>query len=232
MTAPHGGNARRAVFYRGHRPALRGYLHLFAFWYFLGTGTTLTVLAFARTGLSALSVATMVYALCLAGMLAVSAMYHRFPWRTEGAVQWWRRADHAMIAIFIAGTYGPVFLGADGPGNRAPILVSCWVLALVAVGLNLLWIDHPRWLSVAVYLCLGWTAAFGMGILTSGLTGAELALILVGGAVYSIGALGYALKWPTIDRNWFGFHEVFHAGTIVAAGLHHLAIWMIVLGVD
>ncbi|MGN0096900.1 MAG: hemolysin III family protein [Corynebacterium sp.] len=223
-------SARRTVFYRGPRPVLRGYLHLFAFWFFLGTGTSLTVLAFSNTGFSTLAVSTAVYALCLAGMLGVSALYHRVPWKSEGSVQWWRRADHAMIAIFIAGTYGPVFIGADAPGNRTPILVLCWVTALAAVAVNILWINHPRWLSVSIYLCLGWIALLGMKILWAGLTVPELVLIITGGAIYSLGALVYALKWPTISEHWFGFHEVFHAGTIIAAGLHHIAIWMIVLG--
>ncbi|WP_202616710.1 PAQR family membrane homeostasis protein TrhA [Corynebacterium neomassiliense] len=222
--------AKRPVFNRGPRPALRGYLHLFAFWYFLGTGTGLSVVALTGRGDTDLSVATVVYSLCLAGMLAVSATYHRFPLRSESSVQGWRRADHSMIAVFIAGTYGPVFIGADAPGDKAPIFIVCWSLALVAVAMNIFWIDHPRWLSVAVYLGLGWVAVFGMDMLTAGLSTTELVLILVGGFIYSAGALCYALKWPNISEKWFGFHEMFHAGTIVAAGLHHIAIWMIVLG--
>lgn len=217
------------IFYRGPRPALRGYLHLFAFWYFLGTGTALILLAVVNTGVSSFSVATAVYALCLAGMLGVSAMYHRFPWKSEGAVQAWRRADHSMISVFIASTYGPLFVGADAPGNTATILIVCWSLATLAVGVNIFWISHPRWLSVSIYLGLGWISLFGMDTLVDGLSPLVIILVAVGGVIYSIAAVGYALKWPTISERWFGFHEVFHAGTIIAAGLHHVAIWMIVV---
>ena len=92
----------RPVFDRGPRPYMRGRLHTAAAWYFGGMGTALTIVALAKFGFSWMSLTTALYALCLAGMLSVSALYHRVPWRSAAAVNSWRRADHAMIAIFIA----------------------------------------------------------------------------------------------------------------------------------
>lgn len=230
MTTDPGTPTRRTVFYRGPRPVLRGYLHLFAFWFFLGTGTSLTVLAFATTGFSWLAVATAVYALCLAGMLGVSALYHRVPWKSEGSVQGWRRADHSMIAIFIAGTYGPIAVFAfDSWSDGLWILPVCWVLAIGAVAMNIFWIGHPRWLDVVVYLALGWLAVLKLGGFVESIPVVPGILIVVGGLVYSAGAVVYGRQRPNPSVRWFGFHEVFHAATIVAGGLHHIAIWILVL---
>lgn len=216
------------VFDRGPRPQLRGHLHSEAAWFFGGSGSALVAFAAATSRASWLTFAVVIYSVCLVGMLATSATYHRFPWRSERAVVAWRRADHAAIAVFIAGTYTPVFIGATDSPQRFIILIVCWCAALLAVALNVVWIDHPRWLSVTVYMVLGWIAVFDLGGLIDGLTVPAMVLILVGGAIYSLGALGYALKWPNPSERWFGFHEVFHAATIVAAGLHHIAIWIIV----
>ncbi|RIX36107.1 Hly III family transporter [Corynebacterium falsenii] len=208
---------------------MRGRLHANAAWYFGGTSTALVVAAAGLHGISPLTFATAVYAALLVCMLSVSALYHRFPWRTEGAVAGWRRADHSMIALFIAGTYGPVIIGANTDARSWIVLGVAWVAALAAVALNILWITHPRWLSVSVYLILGWTALADLGNLSRGLGPAVLVLIIIGGIIYTAGAVAYALKWPNISVRWFGFHEVFHAATILAAGFHHIAIWLIVL---
>ncbi|HIW95601.1 MAG TPA: hemolysin III family protein [Candidatus Corynebacterium gallistercoris] len=221
---------RRRAFDRGPRPLLRGHLHANAAWYFGGTSTALVVSAFALAGIGWLSLATTIYALLLVAMLSVSALYHRFPWRSEAAVAAWRRADHAMIALFIAGTYGPVLLGASTSAHTLFTLGVAWVAAIAAVILNIVWITHPRWMSVSIYLLLGWIGLADITSLATRLSTATLILILSGGAVYTAGAISYALKRPNFSERWFGFHEVFHAATIIAAGIHHVAVWLTVLG--
>lgn len=217
----------RPVVDRGDRPRLRGHLHSEAAWYFAGVGTTQVCVTAALSGVSALTAATAVYVACLIGLFTVSALYHRYPWRSDRAVDLWRRADHSMIAVFIAGTYGPVFIGAGDADVW--LLGACWVTALATVAVNLWWADHPRWVSVSLYLLLGWLAVFHLGDLRAGLSTPELTLILTGGVVYTLGAIGYGIRRPVLDRRWFGFHEVFHAATIVAAALHNIAIWLIIV---
>ncbi|WP_353887122.1 hemolysin III family protein [uncultured Corynebacterium sp.] len=230
---------RHQIFDRGPRPALRGRLHTAAAWYFAGTSTALTVVAIILDGYGMMSLVTAVYSVCLVGMLATSALYHRAPWRSEATVQGWRRADHVMIAVFIAGTYGPVTVGAFGSewfhnagwgySGGLWIVALSWVAAAVAAALNIIWLHHPRGLSTSVYLMLGSLAIvaplgffYGIGLAASILIG-------VGGLVYTLGSLVYAARWPNPSERWFGFHEVFHATTIIAAALHHIAIWLIVL---
>ncbi|WP_225723431.1 MULTISPECIES: hemolysin III family protein [Corynebacterium] len=231
--------APRPVVDRGPRPFMRGRLHSAAAWYFGGASTALSAVTFAYNGLSWLSFVTVLYSFCLVGMLLVSAVYHRAPWRSTTAVNVWRRADHAMIAVFIAGTYGPVTVAAYGDRFWAIdgflswggtwILGVSWVAALAAVILNVVWINHARWLDAAVYLSLGWLAAIAALGYYQALGVAVSALFVAGGLVYSVGAIIYAKRWPNPSERWFGFHEVFHAATIIAALLHHIGIWLLIL---
>lgn len=220
----------RTRYDRGPRPYFRGILHASAVWYFAGTGSALTVASLILHGASALTAVTALYALCLVGMLGVSALYHRAPWRSESAVRGWRRADHSMIAVFIAGTYGPVVMATfDTLADGRWILIACWAATVAAVAVNVFWIGHPRWLDVAIYLSLGSLIVFKIGDFAQSVPGAVGWLIALGGLIYIIGAASYGLKRPNFSERWFGFHEFFHATTVVAAGIHHVAIWLIVL---
>lgn len=229
----------RPIFDRGPRPFMRGRLHSAAAWYFGGSATALTAVAAYSTGMSWMLVVTALYSLALVGMLLVSAIYHRAPWRSEKAVNGWRRADHATIAVFIAATYGPVTIAVYGSHfwvnegflawGGGWILVISWIAAIGAVILNVAWIDHPRWLDACVYIALGWVALWAVRGFYDGLGIAVSLLILIGGVIYTVGAVIYAKKWPNPSERWFGFHEVFHAATIVAALLHHIAIWILIL---
>ncbi len=224
-------HARSTVPYdRGPRPILRGRLHEIAAIYFAGTCTALVATTAALHNSATFITAIVLYSVCLLGMLAVSALYHRVPWHTKRAVDIWRRADHSMIAIFIAGTYAPVAVYAfDSMGDGLWILPTAWVAAGGAVGINLLWPNHPRWVDVVIYLVLGWLVVVKATALVVLVPLAALVLIIVGGVIYSLGAIVYGVQRPNPSERWFGFHEVFHASTIVAAALHHIAIWLLVV---
>lgn len=212
---------------RGRRPTLRGMIHVVAAIMALVAGAVLTTFGWMTLGwLEALGVTT--YAVGLLALFLVSALYHRGPWRHMRTVNWWRRADHATIAVFIASTYTPLCLIVLSPTAASWLLGTVWAGAVAAVVLNMVWINHPRWLAVLVYLVLGWAvvpalpAFFHQSV-------AVVVLLAVGGVVYSLGAIGYALRWPGREARYFGYHEFFHAATVVAAVVHHVAIWMVVV---
>ncbi|WP_291314526.1 PAQR family membrane homeostasis protein TrhA [Corynebacterium sp. UBA2622] len=221
--APH-----RPRFDRGPRPLLRGILHERSTWAFIGSSIPLIAVTAHLHGAATVTWMTALYTLCLIGSMGVSALYHLGPWRSESSVLMWRRADHAMIAVFIAGTYGPVAVTALPPGRSTLLLGLCWAGALFAVLLNVVWVHHPRWLGVSVYLILGWLVIWEIPDLWAGVGPAVTLLLGAGGLVYTLGALVYALKWPNPSLRVFGFHEVFHAATIIAAVLHQVAIWLTV----
>ncbi len=109
------------------------------------------------------------------------------------------------------------------------MLPVCWVAAIAAVALNVFWIGHPRWVDVVVYLVLGWVALLRLPGFVDVFPAVAGILVLIGGLVYTAGAVVYGRKSPNPSDRWFGFHEVFHAATIVAAALHHVAIWLLIL---
>jgi hemolysin III len=138
------------------------------------------------------------------------------------------RLDHSMINVLIAGTYTP-FGVLSVPGAIAtPLLTVVWSGALANIVMHLVWLDAPKWLSALLYVTLGWVGIAALPTLvdTSGWT--PTALLLTGGVLYSAGALVYMLRRPDPIPSVFGYHEVFHALVVMAAGVHFVAVAMIV----
>jgi hemolysin III len=206
-------------------PRLRGVLHLYAFAAAVVAGTVLVVLADGFRE----RFAVWVYAVALAAMLGASALYHRFPWQSTAARLRARRLDHAMIFVFIAGTYTSFALVAFTGTARAVGLLTVWAGAALGILLNLVWIDAPRWLSAVAYLAVGWVGLILIPQLFPALGVAAAVLVIVGGALYSIGALTYASAWPNPFPTTFGFHEVFHLLVVAAAAAQFVALSLVVL---
>lgn len=207
------------------RPRLRGVSHLCAVVVAAVAGIVLAVRA--DGGLETLS--AWIYGAALVTMFGASAVYHRFPWRSAVARAWARRVDHAAIFVFIAGTYTPfAVLAFTGP-VRWIVLISVWLGAVGGLALNLLWLHGPRWVSVACYLAVGWVGVLAVPQLFGSVGVAGALLVVAGGALYSIGAVVYAIERPNPSPAWFGFHEVFHALVVAAAVLQFIAVALVVL---
>ncbi|WP_112228824.1 PAQR family membrane homeostasis protein TrhA [Lentzea atacamensis] len=209
----------------GLRPRLRGWLHLWSFIVSVATGATLIALAASTvSGLAAL--ATSVYGATVLGLFGVSALYHRVTWKSDRVRTWMKRLDHSMIFVFIAGTYTPFALLAMDQETGRVVLAIVWTGAILGVTLKLAWPHAPRWLGVPIYIALGWVAVFVLPELLHHAGVAALVLLLVGGALYTAGAVFYATRWPNPWPQVFGYHEFFHAATVVAAICHYIAIWL------
>jgi hemolysin III len=206
-------------------PRLRGVFHQYAFFAAVAAGVVLVVLA---DGLLE-RFAVWVYATALAVMFGASALYHRFPWRSAAARLRARRLDHATIFIFIAGTYTPFALLAFSGTTQVVVLVSVWAGALLGLALELAWIESPRWISAFAYLAVGWVGVMAAPQLFPALGVAAAVLVIVGAALYTLGALAYATTWPNPFPATFGFHEVFHVLVVVAAVTQFVAVSLLVL---
>lgn len=218
----------RRVLDRGPRPVTRGWFHFFAAVLSIVGGSVLSTVAWMTLPWwQALGVT--VYAVGVVLLFGVSAAYHLGPWRHRRTVQWWRRADHATIAVFIAATYTPLCLIILSPTQATWMLSAAWTGALIGVVLNLVWMRHPRWLGVAVYLVLGWLIVPLIPELWNSAGPAVVWLLFAGGLIYSAGALMYGFRWPGRDARVIGYHEHFHTATIVAAAVHQVAVWMVVV---
>lgn len=204
------------------KPLLRGVLHEAAAWYALGAGSVLVATASSARA----AIAAAIYSLSLVLLFAVSAIYHRVHWTAARTRAWMRRADHASIFVLIAGTYTPVALLGIGGEDGRRLLIAIWIGAAVGVTLSLAWVTAPKALIAALAVAVGWmiTPYFAE---VKRFLGAHVWLILAGGIAYTVGAVVYALKRPDPWPRVFGYHEVFHALTLVGALLHFATIVMI-----
>jgi hemolysin III len=207
------------------KPRLRGVLHQWAFFVSVVGGVVLVVAAPAGRA----TLATAIYAVSIAALFGVSALYHRITWTSPDARRWMRRLDHTMIFFLIAGTYTPFcLLVLDGTLATA-ILCAVWGGALAGIVLNLVWIDSPKWVTAVVYVSVGWVAIIAFPKLTSELGVMAIVLLGLGGLFYTLGAVVYARKKPDPSPAVFGYHEIFHALVIVAAALQYAVIAFYVL---
>ena len=214
-------DAARGVDYP--RPRLRGVLHQVSFAVSLVVGPLLLTAAHGTPA----KVAAGVYAASVTGMFTASALYHRINWQ-EPARRRMQRLDHAMIFILIAGTYTPVLLRMPKPYDIVGLYVV-WGLALVGLAGHLCWLNAPERLIGSIYLGLGWLAVPALPLLLHHIATAGLVLIVVGGMLYTLGAIGYHRRWPNPAPYVFGFHEVFHTFVCAAVTCHYLAIAIFVL---
>src|SRR5919107_1031800 len=200
-------------------PRLRGLLHAHAAWVAGAASIVLVVLA----PTAAARVAALIYGTGLIALFSFSALYHRWPgdprWKP-----WLRRLDHSTIYVFIAASYTPVGLLVLHGTVQTVVLASVWAGAALGVALSLAWISAPRWLQAVTYLALGWVAVVALPQLAERVGIAPFVLLAVGGGLYSLGAVVYALRRPNLWPRTFGFHEVFHALVIAAAVVHFIAM--------
>ncbi len=198
---------------------LRGWFHLVSFVVILVAGPLLVVHGHTPGQRAVLSV----YVVSLAALFGVSAAFHRIRWSPVGRRRM-RRVDHATIFFAIAGTYTAVAgLAVHG---WAQVLVLClvWFGGAIGVAVRQVWLDAPKWAIAVPYVVAGWSALAIIPQLLRGVGGAGFGLILAGGACYTAGAICYARKAPNPVPGVFGYHEVFHALTVVGAALHFAAV--------
>jgi hemolysin III len=208
------------------KPRLRGWLHAYAATISIASGATLVAVAATMRGGRA-GISTAVYAATVTLLFGTSALYHRLNWSPRGhAIM--RRLDHSMIFVFIAGTYTPIAALTLPHRTAIVVLVAVWIGAIFGVGLQTAWPTAPRWLAVPCYIALGWVAVFVMPELLHNAGVAAMVLVMAGGIIYTIGGIVYGLKKPNPVPGVFGFHEVFHACTLIAAICHYVAIWLAV----
>ena len=208
-------------------PTLRGALHQWAAVLALGGGAALV--AHARRGRTRLAAG--VFAGSLVTQLAVSGAYHRRNWGRRGK-RIMRRLDHAAIFVLIAGTYTPVCLLALDPETGDALLARVWTGAGVGIVLSLAWPGAPRLLRAALYVALGWILLPRFREAARGLGPDRLALVALGGALYTVGAGVYVARRPDPVPGVFGFHELFHAFTLGAAAAHFAAVAALVRDAD
>ena len=202
------------------KPRLRGVSHMYGALVSVPLGVALVIAA--PNGKATL--AALIYAFAVTGLLTTSATYHCVDWRRPRARAWMRRLDHSMIFVLIAGTYTPFsLLVLDGP-LATGVLIAVWAGAFGGIVLNLVWTTAPKWLTATVYVSLAWVAVIAMPELAARLGAIGVSLLLGGGLLYTVGALIYATERPNPRPAVFGYHEIFHALVLAAAAAHFAVV--------
>lgn len=205
------------------KPKLRGVFHEMGFYAALALAIPLVVTASpGRARISAI-----VFSTCVALCFGVSALYHRPTW-SPNVRSWLARLDHAGVYLLIAGTYTPFGLLVLSPDWAIPVLAVVWAGVAAAITLKLCWPKVPKRVSAAIGVCLGWVGVVAISQLLK-LPSAGLALVLIGGVLYTLGAITYARKRPNPSPRILGYHEVFHLFTLAAASCQYAAIAFYVL---
>lgn len=211
---------RRPVLPTGEpKPRFRGVSHLYGFWVALALGAFLVVVApdWEAKTLSA------VYSLCAAAMLGASALLHRGSW-SESQDRHLRRLDHSCIFLMIAGTYTPItWYGLHGL-MRWLVLGVVWGGTVLGIAIEWATVRLPRGYVTSVYLVVGWTAVIALPWLWHSLGVLPFFGVVLGGVLYTIGALVYGRKKPDPAPDTFGYHEIFHAFVLAAATVHYCVI--------
>jgi hemolysin III len=205
------------------KPSWRGWIHAGTFPLAIAAGIVLIVLADG----AAAKISSAIFMASSLLLFGVSAVYHRFNWSPKVKAVF-RRLDHSNIFLLIAGTYTPLAVNALGFPQNVILLSVIWGGALVGILSRIFWLGAPRWSYVVLYIALGWAAVVYMGDIFAA-NPLTMALVLVGGVSYTVGALFYAFKRPNPVPGVFGFHELFHTCTVIAFLCHWTGILLLVM---
>ena len=198
-------------------------MHQIAFFASIPAG--LALVAFA--GGAEARVAAAIFAACLSGLYGVSALYHRRNWSARAA-RVMRHLDHSMIFVFIAASYTPITLLALRPAWGIALLAMAWSGAALGVLITVLRLERWKGVGFALYLVLGWLALFAFPQLARSLSAVEMALLVTGGVLYTVGAVVLARNRPDPRPLVFGYHEIWHSFVVGASSCHFTLVLLLV----
>ena len=174
-----------------------------------------------------LFVSTIIFGASMILLYFTSGIYHAISAKKEKLVLYMRKLDHSMIYVLIAGSYSPFCLYVLPRKTGIPVFVILWLIAIVGILMKILWINMPRILSSALYIGMGWVAIFVIKDLYINLVGPAFFLLVVGGLLYTIGGVIYAIKRPNI-KNW-NFHDIFHIFIMLGSLAHFLLVFLFLI---
>ncbi|WP_078595951.1 PAQR family membrane homeostasis protein TrhA [Evansella clarkii] len=210
------------------REPINGLTHLFgAIMAFVGL--LAMVIKVAEGGFTFLELfAVIAFGVSMILLYSASATYHMVIAK-EKTIAFLRRVDHSMIFLLIAGTYTPFCLiSLNGPVGWI-LFGFVAVLAVAGVVFKLIWFRAPRWLSTLLYIGMGWIIIFAVIPLLNSLGPQGVFLLILGGVIYTIGGVIYALEPKFVTTKRLGFHEIFHLFILAGSLAHFLSVYLYVL---
>ncbi|MFA1819131.1 hemolysin III family protein [Virgibacillus oceani] len=210
------------------REPVNGFTHLFgAIMAFAGL-LALVTKATAVTGSAVAIMSVIIFGVSMILLYAASATYHMVV-ADDKVIAFLRRIDHSMIFVLIAGTYAPLCLISLSGTTGWILFTVISIIALAGVTFKLVWFHAPRWLSTALYVLMGWIVIFFSAELAPIIGTGGMTFLILGGMVYTIGALIYWLKPKFMTFKHFGYHEIFHIFILIGSLFHFVSIYFYVL---
>ena len=203
--------------------------HFFAMLMAIGGSVPLLMKA-SEYGLSCL-ITMLIFISSMILLYGASATYHSVN-VPAALIKIYRKIDHAMIFVLIAGSYTPVCVLVLAPTPGYPLLIAVWSFAIVGIVVKLLWINCPKWFSSFIYIAMGWLCAFAFSPIVNSLPRSAFYWLLTGGMIYTIGGIIYALKLPIFNskHKYFGSHEIFHLFVMAGSLCHYIFMYQYVIG--
>lgn len=209
---------------RAARPLLRGWLHLAA----LPPAILGGVLLISRVPEGPRELSVLAFAVGLVGLYTTSALYHVPTW-SQRARRILARVDVAMIQLAIVATFTPIAYHALSGPLRTWSLTLAWTIGLIGAAVAASPLQAPRWVGATSYTAFAWLLVVPLVRALSVLPTMGVGLLVLGGLLYTVGAIVYTRRRPDPYPRWFGYHELFHLLVIAASVAHYLAIWRYVL---
>lgn len=205
------------------KPLLRGHLHQAMFFISLGGLCMLLASVDSRVKL----VTVLIYMTCTLLMLGISTLYHRVNWSVENRA-FMRKLDHSGIFLMIAGTFTPIAVLALPEESATILLIIVWSVTVLGIVKSVWLTNLPKLLNVALYAGVGLLSLPYIGEFSSSLGSFNIWLLALGGAIYAVGAVIYAIKKPNPWPRYFGHHEIFHLMVNIAAVFHFAVIYSLI----
>jgi len=168
-------------------------------------------------------ISLLIYGVSLIFLFSASATYHMVRVKDK-ALEIFRKVDHAAIYFLIAGTYTPFCVNALSGFWKWGMLTIIWSLALIGILVKVFYIRAPRWLNAGIYVVMGWLAVGAAGQMLAALPAWVLTWLIIGGVIYTLGAVVYITKIFNFKPGVFGFHEMWHIFVLLAAAAHFVAV--------
>lgn len=206
------------------REPFSGFSHLFGAVFSLIGMFVLIAAQVTTNNYTTLSItAAVIFGLSLILLYTASGVYH-LTQAKDSVINILRKIDHAMIFVLIAGTYTPICMVLLNGTTKGVMLITIWTMAIIGIIFKVLWINCPSWLSASIYIIMGWMAIFIIKPLASVVPQVGLAMLVLGGVLYTIGGVIYCLEKVGCKRK-FGAHEVFHIFVILGSLAHYIFIY-------
>jgi hemolysin III len=159
-------------------------------------------------------------------LYAASATYHAFGFGDKLYIIL-KKIDHMMIPVLIAGTYTPICLITLKDGIGQMLFGIVWVMAITSIFIKAFWVTCPKWFSSFIYIAMGWVCILGMSSIVQNLSMSAFTWLLVGGILYTVGGVIYALKLPIFNAKHksFGSHEIFHLFVMGGSICHYIVMF-------